>query len=59
LLGFLLYFVMRQPIAATCTQCGKTVPNHRPFCSWCGTSLASLDSTSGHLTANHMQGAGQ
>jgi hypothetical protein len=36
LLGFLLYFVLRQPIASTCTHCGLTVPLHQPFCSWCG-----------------------
>lgn len=37
LLGFLLYFVMRHPIASTCTQCGHTIPLHQRFCSWCGT----------------------
>jgi hypothetical protein len=36
LLGFLLYFVMRQPIASTCTHCGQTLPQHQRFCSWCG-----------------------
>jgi hypothetical protein len=51
LLGFLLYFVMRYPIAATCTHCGMTVPNHQRFCSWCGTSLASPNSTDAPLTA--------
>ena len=59
LLGFLLYFVMRQPIAATCTKCGKTVPNHQRFCSWCGASLVTPDSTSGPFTANPSQGASQ
>ena len=59
LLGFLLYFVMRQPIAATCTKCGKTVPNHQRFCSWCGASLVTPDSTNGPLTANPSQGASQ
>ena len=59
LLGFLLYFVMRQPIAATCTQCGKMVSNRQRFCSWCGTSLVPPDSTSGPLTANPLQGASQ
>ena len=59
LLGFLLYFVLRYPIAATCTQCGVTVSNHQQFCSWCGTPLVSPDSTSGPLTANSLQGASQ
>jgi hypothetical protein len=58
LLGFLLYFVMRHPIAVTCTQCGMTVPNQR-FCSWCGTSLVPLDSTSGPVAANSLRGASQ
>jgi len=36
LLGFLLYFVMRQPIGTTCSGCGRTIPLFQPFCSWCG-----------------------
>jgi hypothetical protein len=36
LLGFLLYFVMRQPIASTCPHCGRTIPLNQRFCSWCG-----------------------
>jgi len=59
LLGFLLYFVMRHPIAATCTQCGMTVPNYQRFCSWCGTPLVPPASSSGPLTANPLQGASQ
>jgi len=59
LLGFLLYFVMRHPLAATCTQCGMTVSNHQRFCSWCGTSLAAPNSTNGPLTTNSLQGASQ
>jgi hypothetical protein len=59
LLGFLLYFVMRHPIAATCTQCGMTVSSHQRFCPWCGTSLVPRDSTSGPLTANPLPGASQ
>jgi hypothetical protein len=47
LLGFLLYFVMRQPIASTCTHCGQTIPLHQRFCSWCGTPQPS--STSGDV----------
>jgi hypothetical protein len=41
LLGFLLYFVMRQPIASTCGHCGQTIPLHQRFCSWCGTPQPS------------------
>ena len=37
LLGFLLYFVLRQPIAAPCTHCGQVFPASQRFCSWCGT----------------------
>jgi hypothetical protein len=44
LLGFLLYFVLRQPIAATCTHCGMAVPSHQPFCSWCGASQLPRES---------------
>jgi FtsH-binding integral membrane protein len=36
LLGFLLYFVLRQPIASTCAHCGQRIPLQQPFCSWCG-----------------------
>jgi hypothetical protein len=57
LLGFLLYFVMRYPIAATCTHCGMTVSNHLRFCPWCGTSLVPPDSTTEPITANPLQGA--
>ena len=59
LLGFLLYFVMRHPIAATCSHCGMTVPNHQRFCSWCGTEQFPPNSTKGPLTANPSQGASE
>jgi hypothetical protein len=59
LLGFLLYFVMRNPIAATCTHCGMTVSNHQRFCSWCGTAQFLPNSTKAPLNANLSQGAGQ
>jgi hypothetical protein len=36
LLGFLLYFVLRQPIATTCPHCGRMIPLNQRFCSWCG-----------------------
>jgi len=38
LLGFLLYFVMRQPIASECGHCGHFVPMEQRFCSYCGTA---------------------
>ena len=45
LLGFLLYFVMRQPIASTCPHCGQTIPLHQRFCSWCGIPQPSSTSS--------------
>jgi zinc-ribbon domain len=36
LLGFLLYFVLRQPIASACSHCGRTIPLNQRFCAWCG-----------------------
>lgn len=36
LLGFLLYFVMRQPLASPCGHCGQLIPSNQRFCSWCG-----------------------
>jgi hypothetical protein len=42
LLGFLLYFVMRRPIAAPCVSCHREIPVDQPFCSWCGSSRAPL-----------------
>jgi hypothetical protein len=59
LLGFLLYFVMRHPIAAACTHCGMTVSNHPRFCSWCGTAQSSPNPNKGPLTADPSQGASQ
>ena len=59
LLGFLLYFVMRHPIAAACTHCGMTVSNHSRFCSWCGTEQFSPNPTKGPLTANPSQEGSQ
>ena len=59
LLGFLLYFVMRQPIAAVCTHCGMTISNHQRFCSWCGTAQFPPNPTQGPLAAHPSQGASQ
>lgn len=40
LLGFLLYFVLRQPLASPCTHCGQTISSGQHFCSWCGSPQA-------------------
>jgi hypothetical protein len=36
LLGFLLYFALRKPIPAICTNCGQQNPLNQRFCSSCG-----------------------
>jgi hypothetical protein len=36
LLGFLLYFALRRPIALPCPHCGKPTTAEQRFCSWCG-----------------------
>jgi hypothetical protein len=36
LLGFLLYFALRQPIALPCPHCGQAMRAEQRFCSWCG-----------------------
>jgi Phospholipase_D-nuclease N-terminal len=59
LLGFLLYFVMRHPIAAACAHCGMSVSNHQRFCSWCGTAQFPPNSIQAPLAANPSQGASQ
>jgi hypothetical protein len=51
LLGFLLYFVMRQPIASTCTHCGQTIPRYQRFCSWCGNPQILTTSSNGRMAA--------
>jgi hypothetical protein len=57
LLGFLLYFVMRQPIASICAHCGRTISNHPRFCPWCGVGLVPSEAASGPLAASPSQGA--
>ena len=52
LLGFLLYFVLRHPIAGSCTHCGQTVPLPQRFCSWCGTPQASSTSPNVRLAVD-------
>jgi hypothetical protein len=36
LLGFLLYFALRRPIALPCPNCGQPNTPGQRFCSWCG-----------------------
>jgi hypothetical protein len=36
LLGFLLYFVLRRPIASPCPQCAQAITPGQRFCPWCG-----------------------
>ncbi len=52
LLGFLLYFVLRQPIPSTCSRCGGTVPLDQRFCSRCGAPQQSSQSSSVPLTVD-------
>jgi hypothetical protein len=44
LLGFLLYFVLRQPVASTCSHCGRMIPLNQRFCSWCGSPQPAVHS---------------
>jgi Phospholipase_D-nuclease N-terminal len=36
LLGYLLYFVLRKPIAVPCPNCGQATDAAQRFCPWCG-----------------------
>jgi hypothetical protein len=36
LLGFLIYFACRRPIALPCPHCGQPNGPGQRFCSWCG-----------------------
>src|SRR3984957_10602829 len=36
LLGFLLYFALRRPIALPCPHCGQATTAGQRFCAWCG-----------------------
>jgi hypothetical protein len=36
LLGFLLYFALRRPVALPCPHCGQATTAGQRFCSWCG-----------------------
>jgi hypothetical protein len=41
LLGFLLYFALRRPIALPCSHCGQAITPEQRFCSWCGSQGSS------------------
>jgi hypothetical protein len=52
LLGFLLYFVLRQPIASPCAHCGQIIPLNQQFCAWCGNPQARGTSGGAPLAVN-------
>jgi hypothetical protein len=45
LLGFLLYFALRQPIVSPCTNCGQAVTAKQQFCPGCGQPKPATSST--------------
>jgi len=45
LLGFLLYFALRQPVMLPCPGCGRPIATEQRFCSWCGRERASPPSS--------------
>lgn len=47
LLGFLLYFALRRPIASPCAHCGQPVAATQRFCSWCGSQGFAVPSSEG------------
>jgi hypothetical protein len=40
-IGIILYFLLREPIAACCTQCGTRVQAGFAFCPHCGANMAT------------------
>jgi hypothetical protein len=49
LIGFILYFVFREPLLGPCNSCGKPIRGGEAFCSHCGCSQGS---SSGRITAD-------
>ena len=45
LLGFLLYFALRRPVAVPCPKCGHAGTTEQRFCPWCGYERISPQST--------------
>lgn len=39
-IGFILYFILREPLMQTCAQCGKAVRGNFAFCPFCGANRA-------------------
>jgi hypothetical protein len=40
-IGIILYFLLREPIAACCNQCGTAVPAGFAFCPHCGAGMVT------------------
>jgi hypothetical protein len=59
LLGFLLYFVLRQPIASPCTHCGQTIPLNQQFCAWCGNPQTHRTTGGAGMVVDPCQGGGR
>jgi len=38
-IGFVIYFLMRKPLAATCPNCGKALDAGAAYCAHCGSKL--------------------
>jgi hypothetical protein len=51
LLGFLLYFALRQPVMLPCPGCGRPIATEQRFCSWCGCARTSSPSSQTPLQA--------
>lgn len=52
LIGFILYFLFRQPLLGPCSSCGKPIRAEEAFCSHCG---CSQDSTIERSTADTLE----
>lgn len=52
LLGFLLYFVLRRPIAQPCKRCSRPVTADQRFCSSCGEPEPTANTASGYPGMN-------
>ena len=58
LVGFILYFALREPLLSACAQCGQGVAPGQKFCPTCGreqgtNSPSSPTSGSGSVSLNH------
>jgi hypothetical protein len=52
-LGFVVYFIARQPLKAACPQCGVDVPLGVSFCASCGFKIAPVcPQCSRHVSAD-------